>query len=209
MWPPAARLKRDQPQTYKRSSTKSCGRKSRFTQPGCPSCASTWPPWSAMCRKGSSWSPWACMALGTQLETAGMPDEAEEGGDSEATCLIPSCACPSGDLQEKGLSFLQLVFRQSSATCMILLSSFSLKTARSPVPLLRRILLWIPPLLLHPRMKRLFRNTSPTHPCRRLQRIPPTMSTVCRILPCAHTLKCLRMKKVDFSGGVAYIYIYI
>jgi hypothetical protein len=29
-------------------------------------------------------------------ETAGMPDQAEEGGDSEATCLIPSCACPSG-----------------------------------------------------------------------------------------------------------------
>jgi hypothetical protein len=25
-----------------------------------------------------------------------MPDQAEEGGDSEATCLIPSCACPSG-----------------------------------------------------------------------------------------------------------------
>jgi hypothetical protein len=55
---------------------------------------------------------------------------------------------------------------------MILLRSFSLKTARSPVPLLRRILLRIPPLL-HPRMKRPFRSTSPTHPCRRLQRIPP------------------------------------
>ena len=131
MWPPAARLKRDQPQTYKRSSTKLCGRKSRFTQPGCPSCASTWPPWSAMCRKGSSWSPWACMALGTQLETAGMPDEAEEGGDSEATCLIPSCACPSCDLhvhlKKKVCLSCNSSSRQSSATCMILLRSFSLK----------------------------------------------------------------------------------
>ena len=67
---------------------------------------------------------------------------------------------------------MQLLFQQSSAACMILLRSFSLKTARSPVPLLRRILLRIPPLL-HPRMKRPFRSTSPTHPCRRLQRIPP------------------------------------
>ena len=133
-------------------------------------------------------------------ETAGMPDQAEEGGDSEATCLIPSCACPSGPavalicISRQRFVFLAtpLPTKQchmhdptkvlqledgkvssSSSSSDSTSDSSSSSTSSDEEP---------------------FMSTSPVHPCRRLQRIPPTMSAVCRILPCAHALKCLRMK---------------
>lgn len=112
--------------------------------------------------------------------------------------VVPAIAAPAPVLALIFISraecvLLKLPVPHPQHTCMLLLRSFNLKMARCPIPRLLRIPpIRIPPLL-RPRRKRRCRSMFPTHPCRRLQSILLTMSTVCQTLPWAHSLKSSRM----------------
>ena len=107
--------------------------------------------------------------------------------------VVPAIAAPAPVLALIFISraecvLLKLPVPHPQHTCMLLLRSFNLKMARCPIPRLLRIPpIRIPPLL-RPRRKRRCRSMFPTHPCRRLQSILLTMSTVCQTLPWAHSL---------------------
>ena len=171
-----------------------------YTQPGSHSSANTWRRWSATSRRGFHLDPvglhgaWNAAAEQRLLECLTKPKRVVTPKP-----VVPAIAAPAPVLALIFISraecvLLKLPVPHPQHTCMLLLRSFNLKMARCPIPRLLRIPpIRIPPLL-RPRRKRRCRSMFPTHPCRRLQSILLTMSTVCQTLPWAHSLKSSRWR---------------